>query len=77
MNCPVLLTPGRIAEALAVPLERVLYVLRTRRIDPTARAGILRLYDSGAVGQVEAALREIDARMGRVAASADIEVCDG
>jgi hypothetical protein len=77
MSCPALLTPGRIAQALAVPLGRVQYILRTRRIDPTARAGILRLYDSAALRQVEEALLEIDARMGRVAASAAVEVCDG
>jgi hypothetical protein len=66
MSCPVLLTPGRIADALDVPLGRVLYVLRTRRIDPTARAGILRLYDAAALEQVGGALAAIDARMGRI-----------
>lgn len=63
---PSLLTPGRIAEALGVPLPRVLYVLRTRRhIRPTARAGVLRLYRSQALAQVRHELNAIDARRSR------------
>ncbi|MCC6581442.1 MAG: hypothetical protein IT440_13475 [Phycisphaeraceae bacterium] len=60
---PRLLTPGRIAERLAVPLHRVLHVLRTRRhIAPAARAGVLRLYHADTVAHVRHELNAIDAR---------------
>ena len=60
---PSLLTAGRIADALEVSLPRVLYVLATRRhIQPAARAGTLRLYDSAAVAAVRHELNAIDAR---------------
>lgn len=60
---PQLLTPGRIAAILGVPLQRVRYVLNTRpHIQPSARAGILRLYDEQALGQVQFELEGIEAR---------------
>lgn len=60
---PSLLTPGRIAERLRVPLPRVLYVLSTRpHIQPSARAGCLRLFDRRAVAQVRHELNAIAAR---------------
>ena len=62
-SIPSLLTPGRIADTLGVPLPRVLYVLATRRhILPAARAGTLRLYDSAAVAAVRHELNAIAAR---------------
>jgi hypothetical protein len=60
---PSLLTPGRIAAELGVPLPRVVYVLSTRRhISPSARAGTLRLYDREAVALIRHELNAIDAR---------------
>lgn len=60
---PSLFTSGRIAVELAVPLSRVLYVIATRpHIQPSARAGCLRLFDSHAVAQVRHELNAIDAR---------------
>lgn len=60
---PTLDTPGRIAAKLGVPLNRVLYVLATRRhIVPAARAGTLRLFDAQAVAQIRHELSGIDAR---------------
>lgn len=60
---PSLLTPGRIAGELGVPLGRVLYVLTTRsHIRPAARAGTLRLYDKAAVAQVRHEINAIAAR---------------
>jgi len=60
---PNLLTPGRIAARLNVPLHRILYVLATRRhICPSARAGTLRLYDNQAVAMIRHELNAIDAR---------------
>lgn len=56
-------TPGVLAADLAVPLHRVLYVLRTRtHIAPSARAGRLRLYDREAVALIRHELNAIDAR---------------
>jgi hypothetical protein len=64
-SVPSLLTPGRIADELCVPLPRVVYILSTRRhILPAARAGTLRLYDESAVAQVRHELNDIDARRG-------------
>lgn len=62
---PTLLTPGRVAAELGVPLGRVLYVLSTRgHISPRARAGTLRLYDRRAVAMIRHELNSIDARRG-------------
>ena len=60
---PTLLTTLRIAEHLAVPLPRVVYILATRRhILPAARAGTIRLYDQKALALVRHELNRIDAR---------------
>lgn len=60
---PSLLTSGKIADELGVPLHRVQHVLRTRRhIQPSARAGTLRLFDREAVAQIRHELNAIDAR---------------
>jgi hypothetical protein len=60
---PSLLTPGRIADELGVSLQRVLYVLSTRRhILPAARAGTLPLYGQEAVALIRHELNAIDAR---------------
>ena len=66
---PSLLTPGRVAERLGVPLHRVQYVLRSRgrTIRPVARAGRLRLYNLGAVERVRRELASIEARREGVA----------
>ena len=63
---PSLLTPGRIAERLGVSLPRVLYVLSTRpHIQPSARAGCLRLFDCHAVALIRHELNAIDTRRGK------------
>jgi hypothetical protein len=60
---PSLLTPGRIADELGASLQRVLYVLSTRRhILPAARAGTIRLYDRQALALIRHELNAIDAR---------------
>lgn len=65
---PSLLTPGRIAERLKTPLQRVQYILSTRpHIQPSARAGVLRLYDEHAVALIRHELNAIDARREGVA----------
>lgn len=65
-NVVKLRTPGVLAADLGVPLHRVLYILHTRHhIQPSARAGRLRLYDREAVAQVRHELTAIDARQCR------------
>jgi hypothetical protein len=62
-STPQLITAGIIAGELHVPLHRVLHVLATRKhIQPSARAGTLRLYDRRAVAMVRHELNAIDAR---------------
>ena len=64
-NRPVarLRTPGVLAADLDVPLHRVQYILRTREhIQPSARAGRLRLYDRETVALIRHELNGIDAR---------------
>ncbi len=66
MTCPTLLTPGRIADSLGVPLHRVQHILATRpHIVPSARAGNLRLFDRKAVAKIRHELNAIDARRSR------------
>ncbi len=56
-------TPGVLAADLDVPLHRVLYILQTRdHINPSARAGQLRLYDREAIALIRHELNAIDAR---------------
>jgi len=55
-------TPGRMAELLNVPVHRVLYILKTRNIEPKALAGRVRLYDMKALARLRYELNCIDAR---------------
>ena len=65
VSVPALLTPGRLAGELGVPLHRVLHILRTREhIQPRARAGQVRLYSRDAISLVRHELRAQDARRG-------------
>ncbi|MCC5830903.1 MAG: hypothetical protein JJU36_15765 [Phycisphaeraceae bacterium] len=60
---PRLLTVGRMAEILGVPVSRVRYVLATRPdIRHCALAGIARLYDRQALARIRHELSAIDAR---------------
>lgn len=60
---PSLYTVGRIARHLQEPIHRIEYVLTTRRgIEPAARAGRLRLFNSAQVEQIRRAIAEIDVR---------------
>lgn len=63
---PQLLTTGRVAEILGVPLHRILHVLRTRKhIQPLARAGTFRLYRRSDLSLIRHELNAIDARLSR------------
>jgi hypothetical protein len=62
-STPMVRTAGSIARELNQPLHRVEYILRTRpHIQPSCRAGRLRVYSSQAVAQVRHELNAIDAR---------------
>ena len=64
-DVPLLNTAGKIADTLHVPVHRVVRILNTRpHIQPTARAGRLRLYDSHALAQIRYELNLQDARRG-------------
>ena len=57
---PKLITVGRLAELLGVPIHRIEYILRSRNIQPCARAGILRLFDLNAKYAVQRTLQSIE-----------------
>ncbi len=57
-------TIGEIARRERVPLHRVSYAVDSYRIEPTQRAGIIRLFDDGKVEVIRAALRRIAGRNG-------------
>ena len=64
-SVPSLLTPGRLAAELGVPIHRILHILRTRHhIQPAARAGTLRLFSRHSLDAVRDELRAQDARRG-------------
>lgn len=56
---PVAPTVGEIARRLGVPLHRVEYVIRSRQISPTARAGNARLFTEADVRRIESELARI------------------
>lgn len=59
---PQLITPGTIARELDQPIHRVLHVLATRpAIQPSARAGRIRLYDRETLEKVRCEIERIDA----------------
>jgi hypothetical protein len=55
----IALTVGAIAHELAEPLHRVQYAIKTRGIDPAARAGHIRVFGDDAVERIADILREI------------------
>lgn len=55
-------TAGTIAAELGVPLHRVQYILRTRKIQPVAKAGVFNLYSAEHTAEVRRHLNIIDAR---------------
>jgi len=60
-DVPLALTVGQIAKRLHVPVHRVQYVIRTRRIHPCVRAGNLRVFSEGDVRQIGSELKRIEA----------------
>lgn len=64
---PVFPTFGKIARRLGVPVHRVEYVLRARRILPAGRAGNAYLYSKADVDQTASELRRIQSEKDGVA----------
>ncbi len=61
-----LLTIGKIADELSQPVTRVAYILKTRRhIQPSAVAGVTRLFDRQALAQIRHEVNAIDAKTDR------------
>jgi hypothetical protein len=63
-HIPQLRTLGILAAEVERPLPQVEYIVRTRGIQPVARAGTLRLFDARAVEAVREAIREMEEREG-------------
>ena len=57
---PIAPTVGENARRLGVPLHRVEYVIRSRGIRPTARAGNARLFTDNDVCRIKSELARID-----------------
>jgi DNA-binding transcriptional MerR regulator len=55
-------TTGVIADRLGVKTHQVAYVVRTRRISPSGRAGRLRVFSEQDVALIQAELEQINAR---------------
>lgn len=56
-----LYTTGEIAKRLGVTRDRVMYVIRTRSIEPTQRAGQYHLFDEAAIERIRTTLFPRDA----------------
>jgi hypothetical protein len=59
-----MLTVGEIARRLSQPVHRIEYVLRTRAIEPTGRAGGCRVFSEADFGRIREVLAEIRSRKG-------------
>ena len=57
---PAALTVGEISRQLDEPFHRVVYVIRSRGIQPVARAGVARVFSESAVQFIRGELRRID-----------------
>ncbi len=57
---PLANTVGVIAQRLGEPLHRVAYVIRSRNLQPVARAGNARVFDEAGVNFIRSELRRID-----------------
>jgi len=62
MTVDQLLTSGQIARELDQHVQRVRYIIDSRRIRPVTRVGITRLFGPEAVESVRQAIRDIDQR---------------
>lgn len=58
----MLLTVGQIARRLGVDQHRVAYVIKSRRILPTDRVGVFRVFDERGEAEIAKVVEEIDAK---------------
>lgn len=64
MSSEKLSTTGEIAQRYGVPLHRIEYLVKARGIEPTARAGHIRVFSEADVGRIGKELDRVDERMG-------------
>jgi DNA-binding transcriptional MerR regulator len=57
---PIVPTVGSIAERLGVPVHRIRYVIESRRIEPTGRAGNARIFTDSDVERIASELKRIE-----------------
>lgn len=60
MSVPSLPTVGKIARHFDVPIHRVVYIIRSRGIEPVSQAGNARIFAAENVDEIGAELRRID-----------------
>ena len=60
-------TVGDIARDEGVPPYKIAYAISTYGIEPTQRAGVLRLFDEVKIAAIRSALRRIAERTGAIA----------
>jgi len=60
-------TVGEIARRLGQPVHRIEYVIRSRQLRPSGRAGNSRVFAEEDVARISAELRQIDNRKGGTA----------
>jgi len=60
MTIPPVQTVGSIAEQLGVPVHRIRYVIESRRIEPSGRAGNARIFTDADVERIASELRRIE-----------------
>jgi hypothetical protein len=58
------LTLGRIAQRLGEPLHRIAYIVESRHLKPSGRAGCLRIFSESDLQYIASELRRIDAERG-------------
>ena len=60
-----LLTVGEIAKRTGEPPHRIIYVIRSRRIQPQAKAGPAYVYSDESAARIQREIARIDAECGR------------
>ena len=63
-HIPNLPTVGEIVRRTGAPIHRIEYIVRTRNIQPSGRAGHVRIFTEADVELIASELRRIDAEKG-------------
>ena len=66
-SVPTVPTVGEIARRIGKPVHRIEYVIRSRGIQPSGRAGNARVFTDADVERIASELRRIDAEKGQAA----------